>query len=100
MKLWLDDERPAPDDTWTHVLTASHCIYLLGCRSVFLVTELSLDHDLGDGNGTGYSVACWLEEEAASGRYVPPVIRIHSANPVGRANMQRAIDSIERRRNA
>lgn len=98
MKLWLDDERQAPDDTWTHVCTASRCIYMLNCRTVFLVKELSLDHDLGEGNGTGYDVVCWLEQETANGRYVPPTISIHSANPVGRARMRQGLDSIDRLR--
>jgi hypothetical protein len=62
---------------------------------------ISLDHDLacfdGDRELTGYDVAIWLEERAHSGIAVPE-IRIHSANPVGRARIQSVIDSIRRMR--
>lgn len=49
------------------------------------VTEISLDHDLGDDeHGTGMK---------------PPKIRVHSANPAARARMEAAIASIERHAN-
>lgn len=36
------------------------------------VTELSLDHDLGDGAcGTGYDVIVWIEEAVALRGFVP-----------------------------
>lgn len=38
-----------------------------------------LDHDLGEGNGTGYDVACWLEEHEEH----MPIVVVHSSNPVG-----------------
>lgn len=97
MKVWLDDVRDAPDG-WTRVFTAHEAITLLeGCG----VVEISLDHDLGDDEkyGTGYTVACWIEEAVALRGFEPPEIKIHSANNVGRARMQRAIESIERLRN-
>lgn len=50
---------------------------------------LDLDHDLGDYakfGGDGIRLLDWLEE---TGRNYP--IRIHSANPVGVANMRRII---------
>lgn len=37
------------------------------------VTELSLDHDLGDdAHGTGYTVLLWLEEQVALHNFQPP----------------------------
>ncbi len=64
------------------------------------MVEVSLDHDLGDDAacGTGYEVACWIEEAVATRGFEPPAIRIHSANVVGRARMEQAIASIERLR--
>lgn len=58
--LWLDDERPAPAG-WTWVHTATEAIEWLSKGTVL---EISLDHDLGDGEqaGTGYDVVCWIEE--------------------------------------
>lgn len=99
MKLFLDDLRPAPDG-WTHARTASEAITHLQRGGV---TALSLDHDLGEAEAevrTGYQVACWIEQCAHEGRWnvVPKTITIHSANPVGRANIQAAIDAIERLR--
>jgi len=98
MKVYLDDVREAPDG-WVRTHTPSETIELLGTGRV---RELSLDHDLGfhaDGTEmTGYSVLSWLEAEIAHERwpFPMPTIRIHSANPVGRERMKRAIESIHR----
>jgi hypothetical protein len=42
-KVWLDDLRPRPDDTWTAVTTPSAAIKLLETGKVEVI---SLDHDL------------------------------------------------------
>jgi hypothetical protein len=86
IRVWLDDMRDAPPG-WTRAYTAHEAIALLEARRV---VELSLDHDLGDDEkfGTGYDVACWLEERVALDGFDPPSIKIHSANSVGRAPMQ------------
>jgi hypothetical protein len=108
VKIWLDDDPRRDswvDDTWTIVRRAYPCILLLanaGWNDDPLVEELSLDHDLGDerDNGSGYEIAKWIERQAFEGNWkaVPKRITIHSGNPVGRKNMQAAIDSIERMR--
>ncbi|HEV8658920.1 MAG TPA: cyclic-phosphate processing receiver domain-containing protein [Thermoanaerobaculia bacterium] len=89
--VWLDDERPAPFG-WTHVKTSAECIEILKREDV---GAISLDHDLG-GDDNGYIVACWLEERAAEGLRVPEIIRVHSANAVGRARIEQAIVSISK----
>ncbi len=44
------------------------------------MTELSLDHDLGDdAHGTGYDVLTWIEEAVAIRGFHPPRISVHSA---------------------
>jgi hypothetical protein len=93
MKLWLDDERPAPDG-WLHVTTPEEAIEFLGDG---LIAEMSLDHDLGlSDDRTGYTVAAWLEEAVLVRGLVPPArITVHSANPVGRARMEQAIKKIQ-----
>lgn len=59
---------------------------------------LSLDHDLGgeemveSGPGTGYEVACWLEEHPDR---QPGVIWLHSLNPVGRYKMSEALPNAQ-----
>ena len=100
MRVWLDDVREAPSG-WVRATTPGEAIGLLRAGEV---SELSLDHDLGLADGgrelTGYDVVLWIEREVAEGRWIVPLpeIRIHSANPVGRARMERAIASIKRMR--
>lgn len=97
-RVWLDDMRDAPAG-WTRAYTAREAIALLEAGGV---AELSLDHDLGDVAtcGCGHDVCVWIEEAVATRAFEPPSISIHSANPVGRQRMARAIDSIERLRRA
>ena len=62
-----------------------------------IVDVISLDHDLGEDTPTGYDVLKMLEQMAhEEDRRVPFEILIHSANPVGRKNMEAAIASIQR----
>lgn len=93
LRLWLDDVRPAPEG-WKHVQTAPEAIAIFARGTVELA---SLDHDLGPSDaGTGYDVLCWIEKSMAAKAWYGPLPRlyVHSANPVGRANMLRAIESI------
>ena len=99
MKIWLDDERPVPNDTWTLCMSSGEAMHWLrtGC-----VKEISLDHDLGDETkvGNGYMVISYIEEQMVLNPYfkVPKVIKIHTANPVARKRMQQCLDSINKRR--
>jgi Cyclic-phosphate processing Receiver domain len=94
MKVFLDDERTAPAG-WVQVRWPEEAITLLAQGNV---AELSLDHDLGDDtHGTGYDVLLWIEERVACAGFVPPAMRVHSANPAGRARMEAAIAAIVRR---
>lgn len=80
MQIWLDDVRPAPNDTWVVCTTASQAIGLINLGNVSFI---SFDHDLGEG-GTGYDVAKHIEEGAFFGTLQAIGYTIHSANPVGR----------------
>ncbi|WP_423252381.1 cyclic-phosphate processing receiver domain-containing protein [Vibrio vulnificus] len=61
------------------------------------MTEISLDHDLGDdAHGTGYDVVLWIEEAVATQDFQPPVIRVHSANSSARQKMESRISNIKR----
>ena len=97
MRLYLDDERTAPEG-WVQVRWPDEAIKLLQTGEV---THLSLDHDLGDDErGTGYDVLLWIEQEAALNGFVPPAImEVHSANPAGRKRMEAAIAAITGRLN-
>ncbi len=90
MKVFLDDERSTPEG-WVRAFWPDDAIALLRTGDV---TELSLDHDLGDdARGTGYTVLLWLEEQVAVYRMPPPLIQVHSANPSARLKMEAAIAS-------
>src|ERR1017187_4711059 len=97
MKLYLDDERTAPEG-WVQVRWPDEAIELLHTGAV---THLSLDHDLGDDErGTGYDVLLWIEEQVALYGFVPAAImEVHSANPAGRKRMEAAIEAITGRLN-
>ena len=94
MKLFVDDLRVPPDNSWTVARSSEDAIALLQRNKI---TEVSLDHDLGIVNDffdDGYKVVVWLEE-----RNIWPVngIRCHSANPVGVQRINAAIAAIKRR---
>ena len=93
MKIYLDDERETPQG-WIRVYWPHEAISLLKTGSV---TEISLDHDLGnDVIGTGYDVVLWIEE-AIYHRLIPlPKITVHSANTSARIKMEAGIKNIER----
>lgn len=93
MKIWLDDERPAPAG-WMWVKTVEDAIQALRSNRV---EEISLDHDLGI-EATGYDVMLYLERCAFEGKPIPTQIRIHTANSVGREKMKQCLESIERLR--
>lgn len=93
IKLWLDDIRPAPDG-WVWAKTAIAAINILQTGEV---TEISLDHDLGENVDSGYDVACWIEKNVFSGNVQCPKWHVHSANPVGAARITMAMRSAEGR---
>ena len=116
MKLWLDDERKPPSEDWTRAVTMEEAIHY---AERFAIDEMSLDHDLGTvpmcadceersadfGDEedpvechcpchrvlakTGYDFVKWMVE---TGKWPTTKPRVHSQNPVGRANMQGTID--------
>lgn len=95
MKVFLDDMRTPPAG-WELVFWPEEAIVLLRTGAV---TDLSLDHDLGDDvRDTGYDVLLWIEEAVALTEFKPPRITTHSANPAARVRMAAAVKSIYARR--
>lgn len=95
MRVFLDDERPAPPG-WTLVRTAEEAIALLESGQV---EQLSLDHDLGTPDGpTGYDVLVRIEKILFDEQidFRVPEIFLHTANSSGRDRMRLAIQSIAR----
>lgn len=92
IRVWLDDIRlmPIGFDYWAK--TAEELLVMLVYDEI---SEISFDHDLGEGL-TGYDVAKTIEEMASNGTINPMTWNIHSANPVGRRNIEMAMKSAER----
>ena len=90
MRLWIDDVRPAPDGyIWALSVTTAKNDILRYERMGKPLELLDIDHDAGEYaqyGGDYIKLLDWLEE---TGRNYH--IRIHSANPVGVANMRRII---------
>src|ERR1041385_4748977 len=91
MTLWLDDKRPAPPN-WVWARSYDEAVYFCGGIDF---SEVSLDHDLGEGR-SGYDFLCFLEERFVEGGRMPAVA-IHTANPVGRERMLSALRAMSRR---
>lgn len=92
MKLWLDDIRPMPSGFTNHARSVNQAKNMIvrAEENREGIELISLDHDLGeyaDDGGDGICLMDWLVERKT---YYP--IEFHTANPVGRANMQRMKD--------
>jgi hypothetical protein len=93
VKLFLDDERAVPNDTWHRAYTADEAIKFLDQYGPW-ITHISLDHDLGT-KLTGYDVMCYIEGLEPSGRLNPDVqMTIHSANPAGAMRMAKVCEKM------
>lgn len=101
--LWLDDERdPAValiqqqfgargNELW--VKTVAEALSYIEQGNV---ASISFDHDLGEGQPTGYELAKIVEERAFKGEIKPLRWKVHSANPQGANNIAAAMTSAER----
>ena len=94
MKLYVDDLRNPPDDSWYVVRTAEEAIVIL---SSMCATHVSLDHDLGDNVPPGYDVLLWLEREIITNDYPMPEIIIHTANPSAKVKMDLCVKRLKER---
>ena len=94
MKLWIDDLRAPPDETWTWAKTSADALLVLKHFASDLA-EVSFDHDLG-GDDTVMPFILAVEARAFRGRGDPFQWQVHSANPVGRKNITAAMERVER----
>lgn len=86
--LWVDDTRPLPSHYTDWAKTAQEAIAILKTGKV---VQISLDHDLGSGQMTGYDVAKFIEEEAIKGTLKPIRFRVHTHSVEGRKNICAAL---------
>lgn len=90
VKIWVDDIRPVPAD-YIGTKSVNETIDLIEEIEADggQIELLDLDHDLGDYAQYGGDAINILDYLAERKKYYP--IAIHTANPVGRANMERII---------
>lgn len=97
MKLYVDDQRPAPPG-WRLARNVKEAISIL-MGQLEGISRLSLDHDLAPEHylrdysrgETGFDVLVWIEEKLKSDPdYLPPAIFIHSmSEEIGRMERKR-----------
>ena len=80
MKVWVDDIRLPPDNTWLKRLTSQGAIdWLESCKTQgWSIDIMSLDHDLG-GDDTTRPIVIWM----CDNDFWPVQVVVHSANPPG-----------------
>lgn len=94
--LWVDDMRPVPDRLiergWCWARSFHEAILKLELMNF---DEISLDHDLGSFYGnkemTGQDIVWWLVQRKGQDKFIPRVVHVHSANPVGHHAMVETI---------
>lgn len=91
VKIWVDDLRPVPAG-YDGTKSVNETIALIEKVNADggTIELLDLDHDLGDYARFGGDAIKILDYLAEHELYYP--IAIHTANPVGRANMERIIE--------
>lgn len=89
--LYLDDLRPCP---WDNSIEKYYCVrsyseFVEWIDENGMPDEFDLDHDLGDG-GTGYDCIKYvIEKDTLDPVDRLPKLKVHSANPVGKENIER-----------
>lgn len=96
LALYLDDVRdPEPSDelTWIVCRTGEE---FMECHKTFYqkISMYSFDHDLGDGEPTGYELAKWMVNRMMDySVYCEILFNVHSANPVGSVNIEKFLSN-------
>jgi len=95
VKLFIDNIRKPKTSGWKIVRSYKTAINFFKkheCPSI-----ISIDHDLG-GDKTGYDIVKWLCEYDMDTNYLDDVmiVKIHSANPVGKQNIRSYLENYSR----
>ena len=99
MKLYLDDVRDLPDDSFTLVRSYEEAVLFVKDNGI--PPFISFDHDLGcDEIGNilknGYDFAKWLVDMDIENIHKFPnnfTFDIHSANPIGKNNIKSILNN-------
>jgi hypothetical protein len=114
-RLYLDDVRTPIGTDWVIVRNYEHFVSTIRLYGLENFDVISLDHDLGDesmieyytnvknnyvlnydnivGEKTGYDCCRFLVRESISKNIPLPQMYVHSANPIGSANMMGYINN-------
>ena len=103
IRVFIDDIRNPVGPNWIVIRSYSDAVNWFnkyGCPDF-----ISFDHDLGeDYMGTGFDVAKWMVDKDLDmdGYFIPKnfTFNVHSANPIGKANIETLLYNYLRHRNA
>ena len=93
-KLYLDDIRNPESHEFIVCRSVEEAINEIILRQEF-PEYISFDHDLGGNIPTGYDLAKWLVEQVMDKKFSFPSnfeYHVHSANPVGKKNIEGYLD--------
>jgi hypothetical protein len=114
LRLYLDDIRTPVDDDWIVVRNYDEFVAQIKLNGLGNFEVISLDHDLGEGamveyytnvknnytldynninERTGMDCCRYLVSESMNEKIPLPQIYVHSANPIGSANMMGYINN-------
>lgn len=94
-RMFLDDIRDPPNDGGDWVIVRSYDDAVGVVQERGFPSLVSFDHDLGDQVPSGKDFANWLVELDMNTGAMPDdfEFRVHSANPVGAANIRGLLES-------
>jgi hypothetical protein len=91
MKLWIDDERPAPEG-WIHARTLVEALYYI-YSMMDHIECIALDHDLGHPHFRDADVVASLIERLAFGHHIERMEwKILTNNPDGVKKIRAALE--------
>lgn len=97
-RIYIDDERnPKTDHNWIVVRNMDDFVQLVTTSNFDDIEQISFDHDLGDGVPTGHDISKWLVNYLLDTNQIRTIpYNVHSANPVGGANIQGVLNHYNR----
>jgi hypothetical protein len=108
IRIYLDDVRTPKQDTWVIARNYDEFVKIVNENGLSSIDFISLDHDLGESamkeyftnvspnykldynnisEKTGYDCAKFLVDKSIQDNVPLPLIYVHSANPIGSANI-------------
>lgn len=106
--LWLDDQRDPFDKNvdWLNYSPLGKEVEILWIKNATdfknwitdngLPDGICFDHDLGEDSASGYDCAKWLVNYCLDNNIFPPLWSSQSANPVGKANINKLLKNFLR----